>query len=296
MIVFAITTILILCISVLAFVLRYGFASATAQARLAGALDWQLDSVATDQPRDAVPSLAAGSRNPLRRPFRYAPYAVGLGCSILLLTFTSIPSAIAWSAAPVVALLLAQLEGMIHEQKAAKIEQQMIDLLDMMIPMLRSGAGAMVAMSTATEQIQAPMQQQISWCVRRIQLGDRGTDVFRKLSQRIPSDVVELFCTTMAVHGETGGSLAPILVSVNRVARDRQEIARRIRSNIAQSQFSTVAVLCLIYFVAAILWFDRPDQVEAFVTSEIGSIAVAGTVVLQAVGIMWMNTMSKPKS
>lgn len=294
--VLAIIIILMLCAGGVVFVLRYSFASTTAQARLAGDLNWQLDPVDANEPRAAAPSLATGIRSPLRRPFRYVPYVVGLACAILLVTLTSIPSAIAWSAGPVVALLLAQLEGMIHQRKAAKIEQQMIDLLDMMIPMLRSGAGSMVALSSATEQIQAPMRQQISWCVQRIQLGDRGTDVFQKLSQRISSDVVELFCTTMAVHGETGGSLAPILVSVNRVARDRQEIARRIRSNIAQSQFSTLAVLCLIYFVAAILWFDRPDQVEAFVTSEIGSIAVAATVVLQAVGIMWMNAMSRPKS
>ncbi|MEO1619228.1 MAG: type II secretion system F family protein, partial [Planctomycetota bacterium] len=116
----------------------------------------------------------------------------------------------------------------------------------------------------------------------------------RRKEAMILQVAMELFATTMSVHWETGGSLAPVLSSVARVARDRQEVARRIRSNIAQSQFSTIAVLGLIYFVALVLWLDRPEVMIEFASSSLGSAAIATTIVLQAVGIVWMNAISKP--
>ena len=231
---------------------------------------------------------------PLARPFRWLPPAIGIAVVISLVTLTAIPFSIVVAIGLVVGLLLMQVEGFWHAWRLSRVERQLIDLLDMMVPMLRSGAGASAALAAASEVTAAPLRGQIEWCVRRIQLGDSGREVFQTLSRRMPIDVLELFATTMSVHWETGGSLAPVLVSVARVARDRQEVARRIRSNIAQSQLSTVAVLALIYFVALVLWLDRPDVMKEFATSSIGSAAIAATIILQAVGIVWMNAISKP--
>ncbi len=233
---------------------------------------------------------------PLSRPFRFVFFAIGALLALSLGWVTSIPVPIAFAIGLVVALLLAQLESALHTLRLSRIERQLIDLLDMMIPMLRSGAGASAALAAASEVTATPLREQIEWCVRRIQLGDSGSQVFQTLAHRMPIDAIELFATTMSVHWETGGSLAPVLASVARVARDRQEVARRIRSNIAQSQFSTIAVLLLIYFVALVLWLDRPDVMKEFAGSSLGSAAIAVTIVMQAAGIVWMNAISRPKT
>lgn len=233
---------------------------------------------------------------PLSRPLRYVAFVVGILISLTLGLLTTIPIAISAAIGLVVALLLSQLEVAWHAWRLSRVERQLIDLLDMMIPMLRSGAGASAALAAASAVTASPLREQIDWSVRRIQLGDSGSSVFQALAMRMPIDAMELFATTMSVHWETGGSLAPVLASVARVARDRQEVARRIRSNIAQSQFSTVVVLLLIYFVALVLWLDRPDVMEQFATSSLGSAAIAATIAMQAVGIVWMNAISKPKT
>jgi Flp pilus assembly protein TadB len=85
------------------------------------------------------------------------------------------------------------------------------------------------------------------------------------------------------------------LTTVGRTIRDRIEISRRIRSNTAQSQFSTIALIGLTYFIALIVWNNGRDQMEEFVRSSIGSWFVAGSVILQAVGIVWMNLISKAR-
>lgn len=278
--------------------LRRTFWSASASDRLG-------ESIAMLSPFAA--EVAAGDRTgadvvsqrwllqPLSRPLRWVPLAIGCVVSFSLWLLTAFPISIVLSIGLVVGLLLAQVEKAWHHWRIGRIELQLIDLLDMMIPMLRSGAGASAALSSASEVTASPLRDQIHWCVRRIQLGDSGSTVFQALSRRIPIDAMELFATTMSVHWETGGSLAPVLASVARVARDRQEVDRRIRSNVAQSQFSTIAVLVLIYFVALVLWLDRPDVMQEFASSSIGSAAIAATIILQAVGIVWMNVISRPK-
>ena len=59
---------------------------------------------------------------------------------------------------------------------------------------------------------------------------------YRGLTKRVPLETFLLFTSALTVHWETGGSLAPTLASVGRTIRDRIEIARRIRSNSAQSR------------------------------------------------------------
>ena len=294
LIILAITLFVLSCATL---VLRRSLADSTAVDRLGESIAFLSPSTMDSKTREqttATPNLQ--NTNPLARPLRYGPWALGFLASLTLILLTSFPNTISISIGFVVALILAQLESTWYEWRISRIERQLIDLLDMMIPMLRSGAGVSTALATAAESTGSPLREQIDWCVQRIQFGDSGSVVFQRLSQRIPIDVMELFATTMSVHWETGGSLAPVLASVTRVARDRQEVARRIRSNIAQSQFSTIAVLLLIYFVALVLWLDRPEPMEEFVRNSIGSAAIAATIVLQAIGIVWMNAISKPKT
>lgn len=278
------------------FFLRRSLAATAAGERLGQGLAMlsvpTVETAAAPQGRDIA---TRPLERPLSRPLIAVPYLVGVLVAISLWLLTSFPLSIVAAIGLVTALLLAQLESAWHAWRLSRVERQLIDLLDMMIPMLRSGAGATTALTSAAEVTGSPLRDQIDWCVRRIQLGDSGTVVFQNLGRRMPIDAMELFATTMSVHWETGGTLAPVLASVARVARDRQEVARRIRSNIAQSQFSTVAVLLLIYFVALVLWLDRPDTMAEFATTTIGSAAIAASIVLQAVGIVWMNTISRPK-
>ena len=296
------TVLIILAVTVFAlslatFALRRSLAGSTAGNRLGDSIAILSATDTESQPRDRTEAdTNRQAMNPLARPLRYAPWALGFAASLSLTLLTSFPGTISIAVGFVVALIFSQLEHAWHEWRISRIERQLIDLLDMMIPMLRSGAGASSALATASEAIGSPLREQIEWCVQRIQFGDSGSLVFLKLSGRIPIDVMELFGTTMSVHWETGGALAPVLSSVTRVARDRQEVARRIRSNIAQSQFSTIAVLLLIYFVALVLWLDRPVPMGEFFNSSLGSAAISTTIVLQAVGIVWMNSISKPKT
>lgn len=237
----------------------------------------------------------AYSARRLSRPWIWAPWAIGVGIGVSAWWIFGWPGQYVLAIGAVVSLLLSQVEGFFYIRHIAKLERQLADAIDIMVGAVSAGAAVGPAIDSATVETDKPLKPYLQELSGRIRLGDDPIAVFRSLADRVPLETFMLFSASMSVHYEVGGRLAPTLATVGRTIRDRIEIARRIQSNIAQSQFSTIAILGLIYLIAVIVWRNGPEPMEDFVTSTVGSWAVAGSIVFQAVGIVWMNLISKPK-
>lgn len=194
-----------------------------------------------------------------------------------------------------VGLLARQLEVFAAERVVAQLEAQLAEAIDIMIGAVGAGASVNGGLDAALVEARLPLRPYLEELAGRIRLGDDPTEVFRSLAERVPLETFLLFTSALSVHWEVGGRLTSTLTVVGRTIRDRLETSRRIRSNTAQSQLSTLAVLGLTYFIAAIVWRNSPQQMSDFVTSTVGSWLVAVSVVLQAAGITWMNLISKPR-
>lgn len=217
--------------------------------------------------------------------------AVGLGVQ----AFTSLGAAYSLAVGVVTGLIGSQLWEMFTARQEALLEAQLADAIDIMVGALGAGAAVGPALESAQTEIGRPLRPYLDEVIGRIRLGDDPLTVYRSLADRVPLETFLLFSSTLAVHTEVGGRLAPTLASVGRTIRDRIDISRRIRSNIAQSQFSTFAILGLTYLIAVIVWRNGPEPMEEFVSTSVGSSFVVGSILLQAVGIVWMSWMSKPK-
>ena len=162
-----------------------------------------------------------------------------------------------------------------------------------MVAALGAGAGVADALENAMRESRGPLRPQLEEVVGRIRFGEIRRTVYHGLTQRVPLETFLLFSSALSVQSETGGSLAPTLASVGRTIRDRIEIARRIRSNSAQSEVSTLAVLLLTYFIALVVWRTNPEQMGQFLATSVGQWAVAGTILMQAAGLVWMSFISR---
>lgn len=256
------------------------------------ALDRLAEQAAGEATSRQVNRSVAG---PLRRIWRFVPWLLG-ACVGLVLTFVAGFSVVyGVSVGLITALLAAELETYLARQRAERIETQLADAIDLMIGALGAGTGVTSALNAAAEETKQPLRGQLDDLLGRIRLGDDPEQVFRTLSERVPLETFALFSSALAVHWQVGGSLTPTLAMVGRTIRDRIEISRRIQSNIAQSQLSTVFIMLLTYFIAAIVWRNNPSQMTAFLRSDMGSWFVAGSMLLQAAGLVWMNWISKPR-
>ena len=231
----------------------------------------------------------------LSRNWIWLPWVIGVAVAATVWLFFRWPAQYVVAIGAVVSLLLSQLEGFLHTRHIAILERQLADAIDIMVGAVSSGAGVGPAIDAATIETDRPLKLYLEELSGRIRLGDEPLMVFRSLADRVPLESFLLFSSSLAVHYEVGGRLAPTLATVGRTIRDRIEVTRRIQSNIAQSQFSTFAILGLVYLIALIVWRNGPEPMREFVTSSVGSWFVAGSIIMQAVGIVWMNLISKPR-
>ncbi|MBM3964929.1 MAG: pilus assembly protein TadB [Planctomycetes bacterium] len=231
----------------------------------------------------------------LSRNWIWLPWVIGIGVAATIWLVFRWPVQYVVAIGAVVSLLLSQLESFLHTRHIAILERQLADAIDIMVGAVSAGAGVGPAIDAATVETDRPLKLYLAELSGRIRLGDEPLMVFRSLADRVPLETFLLFASSLAVHYEVGGRLAPTLATVGRTIRDRIEVTRRIQSNIAQSQFSTFAILGLVYLIALIVWRSGPEPMREFVTSTVGSWFVAGSIIMQAVGIVWMNLISKPK-
>jgi len=231
----------------------------------------------------------------LHRHWIWAPWVLGAIASLVVLLVFQLSTPYVIALGLMIGLLASQVESFLAARHAAKLETQLADAIDIMIGAVGAGASVGTAIEAAITECRAPLLPYLEEVAGRIRLGDEAAEVFRSLAQRVPLETFLLFTSALSVHWEVGGKLSSTLTTVGRTIRDRIEVFRRIRSNTAQSQFSTLAIIGLTYFIAVIVWRNGPEQMEEFVRSSVGSWFVAGSVVLQAVGIVWMNLISKPR-
>jgi len=244
-----------------------------------------------------IANLPEPEQAPAARPFltrhRWVPCVIGfLAAGVIYFTLGwAMPFVIATGL--ILSLLGIQLESHLAAGSAAKIETQLADSIDLMVGALGAGASVADALDNAMRESQRPLRLQLEDMIGRIRLGDDPQAVYRNLAERVPLETFLLFSSALAVQWETGGSLAPTLAGVGRTIRDRVEISRRIRSNSSQSEISTLAVLALTYFIALVMWRTTPEQMRNFLATSGGQWVVAGTILLQAAGLVWMSFISR---
>ena len=249
----------------------------------------------------APPQRVARKGPPPPRGRRYVrryhafPWVAGLFVALVLYFLVGWPVIFAVTFGLITALLGGQLETFRVSWVTYRIEQQLADALDLMVAALQAGAGTMAALDNAVKESRPPLRPHLEEVLGRIRYGDDPQAVLRALEGRVPLEVFRLLVSTLSVHWETGGSLAPTLATVGRVVRDRIEVNRRIRTLTTQGRVSVIAVLFLTYFLALIMWRNDPERMADFLATTVGQALSAGALLLQAAGIVWTASLSRLK-
>jgi tight adherence protein B len=225
--------------------------------------------------------------------YRWIAWCLGGIIIVLMLAFVPVTAQVSVATGVMVGLLIDQVETMLSERRMARIEQQLSEAIDLMVGTLKSGGSLARSLQTALDEIRAPLHAELEEVVGRIRFGDDPQSVMDDLARRVPLETFRLFSLALAVHWEVGGSLAPTLATVGKTIRDRIEISRRIRSMTAQSRISTIAILGTTYFIGAIMCVNDPDRMRSFLSTSIGQTAVSGAMLLEVIGIVWSNSMSR---
>ena len=232
---------------------------------------------------------------PFARRHHLLPWIAGILVASGLMLGLRCPTNIAVAVGIVVSLLLTQVDAWILEIRQSRIEAQLADCIDVLVASVQAGASLQSALEAASNDMQQPLQRELQEMVARLRLGDEPVDVFELLRQRVPVESFRLFCTTLSVNWEVGGGLAMTLASIGRTIRDRMIIARQIRTLSTQGRITTLAVLSITYFLAAMMWQSEPGRMYGFLSTVAGQWLVTLALLLQGIGIALVAKLSRPK-
>jgi Flp pilus assembly protein TadB len=204
------------------------------------------------------------------------------------------------SGLPAVSLALGFVAGIVTRilfeiaaaRRTLRLEEQLADAIDLIVSGLRAGVGMLDALETTTREARRPLKPVLEEIVSRLRLGDSPPAVFADMADRHPLESFRLFAFTLTVHWEVGGSLAPTLATVGRTVRDRIEVSRRVRTQSAEAQLSSIGILGIVYFLALLMYRSDPDHAAGFLATASGAATVAAVVALQGIGLFWLKRLS----
>jgi len=228
--------------------------------------------------------------------YRFVPASLGCIVAAALWFAVRLPIEVAVAAGILAGVLSYLAEDQLAEQRAATIELQLAAAIDLLVGSLRAGSSLLAAFESALQEAEAPLKPYFQEVAGRIRLGDDPRVAVSELPERVPLETFRLFAASLAIHWEVGGSLATTLATVGRTVRDRIELSRRVRAQGIEAHASVAIVLFLAYLLGFLMWRANPDRLEALVTSGVGTELVAGVILLQAIGLVWMSKLSRTAS
>ena len=192
-------------------------------------------------------------------------------------------------------LVLLQLEAIVANGRLSRMEVALANAIDLMVSSLRSGGSIVDSIDTAGREVGGPLGSVTHDLLTRIRYGDDPHKVLVRFSDRVPLDSFRLFATTLAVNWETGGAVSPSLAAVGRSIRDRIEIRRRLAALTMHTWLTMLTLFAISYLLLYVMFTYRPQHVVEFIGHPLGALMFLAVILLQAVGFVWLTSLSRVK-
>ena len=165
-----------------------------------------------------------------------------------------------------------------------KFTLQLIDALTLMANALRSGLNVPQALQIVSEEMPNPVAQEFGLVLREQKVGVSLEDALTSLNDRLPSDEVDIFVTSVNILRETGGNLAETFDTITHTLRERVKLEQKISAMVAQGVVQGTIMVLLPFGIAIMLYMINPAQMRLMFTTPMGWGIIAFMVFLQSIG------------
>ena len=178
-----------------------------------------------------------------------------------------------------------------RKKRLDRIEKQLPDALTAVGKALRSGAGLLQALAYAADETAAPLGSELQATLRDLQLGAEAEDVFEALKERVGSRDLDIAVTAIVIQRTVGGNLSEILSNVTSTIRERAKIAGEIRVLTSRQRLTSTLTAAIPVFVAASFLIINRDMGNLLVSTLVGQITMACSLLLELFGILLIRRL-----
>ena len=226
------------------------------------------------------------------RPGEFLVLAVALGVVFALVLFSfmgPVGFIIGLVSAPLLGRLIVESRA---ESRRKAFGEQLPDLLQMMVSSLRSGYGLPQALDAVANQVADPARAEMQRVLLEVRIGRDPTEAMQSMADRMKSRDFEWVVAAIHINREVGGELAVILENVAETVRERQQLARQVRTLTAEGRLSAYVLTALPFLLAVLLSLTSPGYFDPFKQAPGPFLVVLG-IGLLTVGWLWMRKIIK---
>lgn len=170
--------------------------------------------------------------------------------------------------------------------RRAKLEEQLVELLQMLASGMRAGFGFAQSLDTAGNQLVDPISSEIKRTLRDIAVGASVEQALEALNKRVGSSDFDIVVTAILIQRTVGGNLAEILNNVEHTMRERERIRGEIRTLTSQQRLTGFVIGGIPVGLFFIFYLINPEFTSLLITEPLGNLMLGGAVVMEFMGFL----------
>lgn len=176
-------------------------------------------------------------------------------------------------------------------RRAAALERQLPDALDLVGRALRAGHAFGGALRLAADEFPAPLGPELRTVVEEVNLGLDLDAALGALARRFELADLTFFVVSVAIQRDTGGNLAEIVSTIARLVRERFKLHGKVRVLSAEGRLSAGILLALPFLVALAIFALNRDYLGLLAEHPLGRAMAALALAMMAVGVAIIRKM-----
>ncbi len=176
--------------------------------------------------------------------------------------------------------------GQKKRSRLARMNDQLLELLELVSNSLKSGYGLMQSFDFAARQMRPPLASEVHRMLREANLGLGVDKSLEALGERVSSPDLDMVLTAISIHQAVGGNLTEILDSVSYTIRERARIRGEVKTLTAQGMMTGYLVGGLPVGVGALFMVINPAYMSLLFTETIGQILLLAALGFEILGVV----------
>ncbi|MFH1515519.1 MAG: type II secretion system F family protein [bacterium] len=169
-------------------------------------------------------------------------------------------------------------------RRIRNIDNQLVDALILISNSLKSGYSFLQGLELVAEEAPRPICVEFSRVMRETNLGMDVEASLDAMTERVPSEDLDLVITAVKIQRQIGGNLSEILDRIIHTIRERIRIKGEINTLTAQGKLQGIILTLLPLGIAIGIYGMAPDFMAPLFTTLLGKMMIGVAFILQFIG------------
>jgi tight adherence protein B len=190
---------------------------------------------------------------------------------------------------PLGALLPYLLVRIRANRRAARVEEQVPEAIDLLGRAMRAGHPLSAGFKMVADEAPEPIASEFRQVFEEQRFGLPFDDSLLGLGERIRLSDIRILITAILVHRQVGGNLAEILDNIAQLVRERFKLRRQLRVITAQGRLSGYVLAFLPIALGLAIYTLNRDYMMPIFEEPAGRLMLTGAIILQVLGYLWIR-------